>query len=122
MNSRQQPGEIRMIPVSQIEVINPRERNGRVFNEIVDNIKTIGLKKPILVTPRVTAAGIEKYLLVCGEGRLKAFRTLPAVANHVLGQDDGKKRFADTVLAASKAFALCCTLAEALAYRDELSG
>ncbi len=44
MNS-QQLGEIRMVPVAQIEVINPRERNGRVFKEIVDNIKTIGLKK-----------------------------------------------------------------------------
>lgn len=76
MNTPRQPGEIRMIPVSQIEAINPRERNARVFREIVDNIKAIGLKKPIVVTPRTTAGGIEKYLLVCGEGRLKAFRTL----------------------------------------------
>ncbi|MFG6458396.1 type I restriction endonuclease subunit R [Roseateles sp. BYS96W] len=53
--------------------------------------------------------------------RSKAWQRLPAVANHVLGLDDGKKRFADTVLAASKAFALCCTLDEALAYRDELA-
>lgn len=52
MTARQQPGEIRMVPVNQIEVINPRERNGRIFNEIVLNIKTIGLKKPIVVTPR----------------------------------------------------------------------
>lgn len=53
--------------------------------------------------------------------RSKAWQLLPAVANHVLGVNDGKKRFADTVLAASKAFALCCTLDEALAYRDELA-
>jgi len=53
--------------------------------------------------------------------RSKAWQLLPMVANHVLGLDDGKKRFADTVLAASKAFALCCTLDEALAYRDELA-
>ncbi|MFX1680885.1 type I restriction endonuclease subunit R [Mitsuaria sp. CC2] len=53
--------------------------------------------------------------------RSKAWQLLPAVANHVLGLDDGKKRFADTVLAASKAFALCCTLDEALAFRDELA-
>ncbi|OMR89925.1 type I restriction endonuclease subunit R [Burkholderia pseudomallei] len=53
--------------------------------------------------------------------RAQAWQLLPEVANHVLGQDDGKKRFADTVLAASKAFALCCTLDEALAYRDELA-
>jgi type I restriction enzyme, R subunit len=53
--------------------------------------------------------------------RTKAWQLLPAVANHVLGLDDGKKRFADAVLAASKAFALCCTLDEALAHRDELA-
>ena len=53
--------------------------------------------------------------------RSKAWQLLPAVADHVLGLDDGKKRFADAVLAASKAFALCCTLDEALAHRDELA-
>ena len=53
--------------------------------------------------------------------RAKAWQLLPGVANHVLGLEDGKKRFADTVLAASKAFALCCTLDEALAHRDELA-
>ncbi len=56
-----------------------------------------------------------------GDFRSKAWQLLPAVANHVLGLDDGKKRFADTVLAASKAFALCCTLDEALVHRDELA-
>ena len=55
------------------------------------------------------------------EFRTKAWQLLPAVANHVLGLEDGKRRFADAVLAASKAFALCCTLDEALAYRDELA-
>lgn len=45
MNQQQQAGEVRMIPVNQIEVINPRERNNRVFNEIVGNIRAIGLKK-----------------------------------------------------------------------------
>ncbi|MGL4189607.1 MAG: type I restriction endonuclease subunit R [Sphaerotilus sulfidivorans] len=53
--------------------------------------------------------------------RTRAWQLLPGVANHVLGLEDGKKRFADTVLAASKAFALCCTLDEALAHRDELA-
>ena len=53
--------------------------------------------------------------------RTNAWKRLPLVANHVLGQDDGKKRFADAVLAASKAFALCCTLDDALVHRDELA-
>jgi len=55
------------------------------------------------------------------EFRNRAWQLLPVVANHVLGLEDGKRRFADAVLAASKAFALCCTLDEALAYRDELA-
>ncbi|WP_438635777.1 type I restriction endonuclease subunit R [Methyloversatilis discipulorum] len=53
--------------------------------------------------------------------RTQAWQLLPGVANHILGLEDGKKRFADTVLAASKAFALCCTLDEALIHRDELA-
>lgn len=55
------------------------------------------------------------------EFRTRAWQLLPAVANHVLGLDDGKRRFADAVLAATKSFALCCTLEEALACRDELA-
>ena len=69
-------GELRMIPIAQIEVLNPRERNKQVFEQIVDNIKSVGLKKPITVTARPGENGAEKYLLVCGEGRLKAFMAL----------------------------------------------
>ncbi|MBE7427060.1 MAG: type I restriction endonuclease subunit R [Ideonella sp.] len=56
-----------------------------------------------------------------GDFRTRAWQRLPAVADHVLGLIEGKQRFADAVLAASKAFALCCTLDEALAHRDELA-
>jgi len=92
MTQCQQSGELRMISIDQIEIINPRERNNRVFEEIVSNIKAIGLKKPIVVTSRATASGIEKYLLVCGEGRLKAFRslgetTIPALVVSVSDED-----------------------------------
>lgn len=92
MSTTHKASEIRMIPVDQIEVINPRERNSRVFDEIVGNIKAIGLKKPITVTPRAGPNGAEKYLLVCGEGRLKAFRslgetTIPAMVVHVSDED-----------------------------------
>jgi len=81
-----------MIPIDRIDVINPRERNGKVFDEIVGNIKAIGLKKPITVTPRAATDGGEKFLLVCGEGRLKAFRslgeaTIPAIVVHVSDED-----------------------------------
>jgi type I restriction enzyme, R subunit len=53
-------------------------------------------------------------------------KTLAGAANHVLGLKtgptrDGKKRFADTALAMSKAFTLCCTLDEAKAVREEVA-
>lgn len=86
------PLKIQMIPVEKVEVLNPRERNGKVFEEIVGNIKTIGLKKPITVTPRKGPAGEKRYLLVCGEGRLKAFKslgeaTIPALVIEVSDED-----------------------------------
>ncbi len=48
-------------------------------------------------------------------------RCLAGAANHILGLDDGKKRFADVALAMSKAFTLCCTLDEAKAVREEVA-
>ena len=70
------PTALQMIPVDQIVVLNPRDRNGRVFEEIVGNIKKIGLKKPVTVTPRDDLEDGKRYLLICGEGRLKAFKSL----------------------------------------------
>lgn len=76
MNARADVREIRMIPVDAITILNPRERNQKGFEEIVGNIKAIGLKKPITVTPRKKAGSAEHYLLICGEGRLNAFKAL----------------------------------------------
>lgn len=89
---QRQPGTVRMIPIDRIEVLNPRERNHRVFDDIVDNIRAIGLKKPITVTPRRSPGDMERYLLVCGEGRLKAFKSLgeadiPALVVDVSDED-----------------------------------
>lgn len=68
--------DLQMIPIDVITVLNPRDRNARVFEEIVGNIKSLGLKKPVMVTPRTYLADGKEYLLVCGEGRLKAFKAL----------------------------------------------
>jgi ParB family chromosome partitioning protein len=65
--------EIRLIPVNQITVLNPRARNKRVFQELVTSIEHLGLKKPITVSPR---PGRSRYDLVCGQGRLEAFIAL----------------------------------------------
>jgi ParB family chromosome partitioning protein len=64
-----------MIPIDRIAVVNPRLRNKKVFKGIVENIAEIGLKRPITVTSRHGQDG-PLYDLVCGQGRLEAFRQL----------------------------------------------
>jgi ParB family chromosome partitioning protein len=59
------------VPVDLIDVLNPRERKQKVFQELVASIRLLGLKKPITVTQRG-----DRYLLICGQGRVEAFRTL----------------------------------------------
>ncbi|WP_295513170.1 ParB N-terminal domain-containing protein [uncultured Sulfitobacter sp.] len=81
-----------MVPIERVEVLNSRDRNMKVFEEIVENIRTIGLKKPITVTERDGADGKPAFLLVCGEGRLNAFRLLgethiPALVVNVSDED-----------------------------------
>lgn len=92
MNKEHRASELRQIPIECIDVLNPRQRNHRIFDKIVGNIKTIGLKKPITVTPRPGPHGQVRYLLVCGEGRLKAFRmlgeiTIPALVLDVSDEE-----------------------------------
>lgn len=92
MNKEHQSMSLRMIPLDSIDVLNPRERNNKVFGFIVANIKELGLKKPITVTPRRGGDGKERYLLICGEGRFKAFRALgeaeiPALVIDVSDED-----------------------------------
>lgn len=66
---------VEMIPLDLISVVNPRIRNKKVFKEIVSNIADIGLKKPITVARHDHPEG-PRYDLVCGQGRLEAFRLL----------------------------------------------
>lgn len=53
--------------------------------------------------------------------RTQATALLLPAANHVLGQEDGKKRWADVVLGITKAFSLCGTLDDAAALREEIA-
>ena len=66
---------VEMIPIDRITVVNPRLRSKKTFQGIVDNIAEIGLKRPITVTSRHGEDG-PLYDLVCGQGRLEAFRQL----------------------------------------------
>jgi type I restriction enzyme R subunit len=53
--------------------------------------------------------------------RVNALKPMRAAADHILGLENGKRRFADCVLRMTQAFALCCTLPEAAVYRDEIA-
>jgi len=66
---------VEMIPIDRIAIVNPRLRSKKIFKGIVENIAEIGLKRPITVTSRQGADG-PLYDLVCGQGRLEAFREL----------------------------------------------
>ena len=51
----------------------------------------------------------------------QALALLPNCLDHILAMPDGKKRYCDTVLAMTKAFALCGTLDEAMALDPEVT-
>jgi len=67
---------VQFIPIDQINIVNTRSRAKDKFRQIVSSIKNIGLKKPITVSPSCGEYGPGKYDLVCGEGRLLAYRSL----------------------------------------------
>jgi ParB family chromosome partitioning protein len=90
MASLSQAHTIEMVPVAAVQVLNPRARNKRQHREIVDNIANVGLKRPITV--RRNPENPACFDLVCGEGRLEAFRMLgeqniPAVIIEALEPD-----------------------------------
>ncbi len=78
------PAPIQMIPINQIHILNPRVRNPKLFEGVVQNIAKVGLKRPITVTRRKSETDGKSYDLVCGQGRLEAFMacgqsTIPAI-------------------------------------------
>src|SRR4051812_48942545 len=97
--------DVRLIPIDRIEVLNTRERAQDAFAEVSGNIRTIGLKKPITVTSRPGEDGAERYLLVCGEGRLRTFR------------EAGELRIPALVVAVSDEDAFIMSLTENIARR-----
>jgi ParB family chromosome partitioning protein len=77
------PKQVLLIPTDRVRILNPRVRNRRNFEEMVENIAQIGLKRPITVA-RHAGTNPTEYDLVCGQGRLEAFiklkqTTIPAI-------------------------------------------
>ena len=70
MNRRQ---ILENIPIEKINILNPRERNRKIANEIKKNIEDVGLKRPITVSRRLDFTDGKEYDLVCGQGRLEIY-------------------------------------------------
>ena len=68
--------ETSMVPIDKIRVLNPRTRNEKKFRKIVESILHVGLKRPITVSRRKEGKGKDQFDLVCGQGRLEAFKRL----------------------------------------------
>ena len=75
MKKKREASQIEQVPLDKITVINPRARNRKVFEGIVRNIGQLGLKRPITVIRKAGADG-DSFDLVCGQGRLEAYRAL----------------------------------------------
>jgi len=85
--------EVQFVPINRIRIINPRHRDRKKFELIVQSIRALGLKKPIQVSRRSAEEGAEPgYDLVCGQGRIEAFQALgftemPAIIVEVSKED-----------------------------------
>ena len=53
--------------------------------------------------------------------KTEPLQVLIPAANHILGLDDGKKRYADVMASVTKSYSLCSTLDEAAALREEIA-
>lgn len=85
-------GAIALISIEDIHILNPRVRNQIIAEEIRQNIRSIGLKRPITVAHRKDGKNGKKYDLVCGQGRIEAFiaageTEIPAVIREVSEED-----------------------------------
>ena len=101
--------EVKMVPIDRIRILNPRPRDKKKFELIVQSIRNLGLKKPIQVSLR---SGTETegpgYDLVCGQGRMEAFIAL------------GHKEIPAVVVEVSKEERLLRSLVENMARRQPL--
>ena len=98
--------EVIMIPIAEIHVMNPRHRDQKKFELIVQSIRNLGLKMPITVSLRAKdePEGL-KYDLVCGQVRIEAYIAL------------GHKEIPAKVLEISKEDRLIRSLVENIARR-----
>jgi ParB family chromosome partitioning protein len=84
---------VKLIPINLIKIINPRDRNKKKFQKIINNIANLGLKRPITVSERHDGRGEKQFNLVCGQGRLEAYialgeKRIPAVIKKNISKEE----------------------------------
>ena len=92
MNDADHAFAVEMVPIEQVNILNPRVRDQRKFREIVDSIAKVGLKQPIKVSRVNGANGEPTYNLVYGQGRIEAFvalgqKEIPAIVTELSEED-----------------------------------
>ncbi|WP_321865373.1 ParB/RepB/Spo0J family partition protein [Paraburkholderia tropica] len=98
--------KITLLSADRLRVLNPRVRNQYFFSQLVENIASVGLKRPITVAFGGRDAEGEWHEVLCGQGRLEALRAL------------GETMIPCCVVEASAADRHLITLAENLARRQ----
>jgi ParB family chromosome partitioning protein len=62
--------------MDQIRILNPRSRNKKGFAGLVENITSVGLKRPVTVVEVPLNENGQRYDLICGQGRYEALRAI----------------------------------------------
>lgn len=84
---------VTLIPIERIRILNPRVRDRKKFEKVLNSIRNLGLKKPIKISSRNAKDGEEPgFDLVCGQGRIEAYQALgyteiPAIVVEVSKED-----------------------------------
>ena len=85
--------KVQMIAIERIRILNPRLRDKKKFEQIVQSIQNVGLKKPIQVSERSQDEAVGPgYDLVCGQGRIEAYlalgyKEIPAIVVEISKED-----------------------------------
>ena len=86
MTDRDDRITITLIPVDRIRVLNPRERDRKRFQEIVDSIRNVGLKQPIKVTRLNGSGGEAEYGRTMSGKQLDSSTVASGAANRLLAE------------------------------------
>ena len=110
-HDRSNPKHVNTIPIDQIRLLNPRARNQRNFQEIVQSIASVGLKRPITVSPKsgktLKTTSFSPLCACPAGGSASALRLTHSLSMSLSGVgrlSRGRKRSARTIACCSRRF------------------